>query len=369
VRSLRECFAILTGEGLPPDEEPLQVAEFDGPPDGSAVVPEEDRDLTDVRGQTQARWCVEVAAAGGHHLFLEGPPGAGKTMLAERFTALLPALSLEAAIEVSKIHSVAGLLPREQPLIHHPPFLAPHHNDTVPSVVGGGSRVIRPGAISLAHRGVLFLDEAPEFRPTVHDALRQPLESGRISIRRSEGAATFPARFQLILAANPCPCGGNAVHDSCGCDAVKRRRYTQRISGPVRDRIDIKHTVLPVSPAEMLQPIGPTGSTSAVGARVLEARERQARRFVDLPWRVNAAITSSDFRQRCPIDLEVSTVVEDAVAHGRLTQRGADRVVRMSWTLADLAGVDRPRPGHAEEALHLRTDGAAGQSYRQAQVA
>ena len=370
VHTLRECVAVLTGEDLDVGVTGPPMAEFGATePDWDDAATEDDRDLVDVRGQTQARWCVEVAAAGGHHLFLEGPPGAGKTMLAERFTPLLPDLSLPAAIEVTKIHSVAGLLPRERPLIERPPVRAPHHNDPVPSVVGGGSKVIRPGAISLAHRGVLFLDEAPEFRPTVHDALRQPLESGRISIRRAEGAATFPARFQLILAANPCPCGGAARDSLCQCDALKQRRYAQRISGPVRDRIDIMHTVLPVSAAEMLQPIGPAGSTAAVRARVWEARARQERRFAGLPWRSNAGVAASDFRAICPLDVDAVVAVETAVAHGKLTQRGADRVLRMAWTLADLAGVERPDSTHVLEALHLRTDGRVGESLRTAQVA
>ncbi len=367
VRSLGECVALLAGEDPPAEELVPPVAEFD------PIVPSwdivDERDLRDVRGQTQARWCVEVAAAGGHHLFLEGPPGAGKTMLAERFPALLPELSLDEAIEVSTIHSVAGLLARECPLLRRPPFLAPHHNDTVPSVIGGGGRTIRPGAISLAHRGVLFLDEAPEFRPTVHDALRQPLEGGFISIRRAEGAATFPARFQLVLAANPCACGGDAGSATCRCDAIKRRRYTQRISGPVRDRIDIVHTMLPVSTAEMLQPIGLAGSTEAVRARVLEARERQARRFTGLAWITNAGAPVVEFRQRCPLDAETSRVVEQAVASGFLSQRGADRVVRLSWTLADLSGADRPDRAHALEALHLRSNGVHGESLRTARVA
>ncbi len=367
VRSLRECVALLAGDEPPVDDLVVPVTEFDSAGPAWGFV--DDRDLLDVRGQVQARWCVEVAAAGGHHVFLEGPPGAGKTMLAERFAPLLPDLSLEEAIEVSTIHSVAGLLPRDCPLVRRPPFLAPHHNDTVPSVIGGGGKTIRPGAISLAHRGVLFLDEAPEFRPTVHDALRQPLEGGFISIRRAEGAATFPARFQLILAANPCACGGDAANATCGCDATKRRRYGQRISGPVRDRIDIKHTVLPVSTAEMLQPIGQTGSTTAVRERVCEARDRQAHRFLDLPWITNADVPVVELRQRCPLDAEAARVVEVAVASGWLTQRGADRVVRMAWTLADLAGAQRPGKPHTLEALHLRTDGTHGESLRRAQVA
>jgi magnesium chelatase family protein len=355
VRTLGECVALLAGDD-PPNDSLLALAELEPPRHDLHQL--DDTDLLDVRGQKHARWCVEVAAAGGHHLWLEGPPGAGKTMLAERFTALLPSLSLDEAIEVSTIHSLAGLLPREAPLVERPPFLAPHHNDTVPSVIGGGSKVIRPGAISLAHRGVLFLDEAPEFRPTVHDALRQPLESGVISIRRSEGAATFPARFQLLLAANPCPCGGDASGrgQRCICDAIIRRRYGQRISGPVRDRIDIRHVVLPVSAAEMLEPVGPEGSTAAVRARVLEARERQVRRLAELPWTTNAVVPMVEFRQRCPVAADAAVVVESCVSRGQLSHRGADRVLRMAWTLADLGGVDRPSREHVYGALHLRTD-------------
>ena len=370
VRSLGECVALLAGED-PPDEAVVRLPEFEPPAPGWDVI--DDRDLLDVRGQKHARWCVEVAAAGGHHLFLEGPPGAGKTMLAERFGALLPGLTLDEAIEVSTIHSLAGLLPREAPLVERPPFLTPHHNDTVPSVIGGGGKVIRPGAISLAHRGVLFLDEAPEFRPTVHDALRQPLESGVISIRRSEGAATFPARFQLILAANPCPCGGDvsgrARGPACSCDPVARRRYGQRISGPVRDRIDIRHAVLPVSTAEMLQPVGPDGCTQAVRDRVLDARSRQARRFVDLPWLTNAVVPPAEFRQRCPLAVDAAGALETAVSKGRLSQRGAQRVLRLAWTVADLEGSDRPLTEHVLEALHLRTDVVHTELLRSAPVA
>ncbi|MEP6664973.1 MAG: YifB family Mg chelatase-like AAA ATPase [Nocardioidaceae bacterium] len=368
VRSLAECVALLTGAD-PAEEDVLPpVPEFDASEPAWREV--EEADLADVRGQTQARWCVEVAAAGGHHLFLEGPPGAGKTMLAERFAPLLPDLSLEASIEVSKIHSIAGLLSRDDPLVTRPPFLAPNHNDTVPSVIGGGSRMIRPGAISLAHLGVLFLDEAPEFRPSVHDSLRQPLESGRISIRRADGAASFPARFQLILAANPCPCGrGEVSKIACQCEAMKSRRYQQRISGPVRDRIDIFHKVLPVSRAEMLQEIGPAGCTAAVRARVREARERQRQRYRGTPWLVNADVPGAEFRRRCPLPPDVARQIEEAVAHGLLTQRGADRVARMTWTLCDLAGGDVPGVPHVKEALHLRTDGIAGESFRSAHVA
>ncbi|MDQ3480451.1 MAG: YifB family Mg chelatase-like AAA ATPase [Actinomycetota bacterium] len=362
VKSLRECMAILAGKE-PPDEPNLPPLHGEVTIDAVRPLRIDNSDLLDVRGQIMARWCVEVAAAGGHHLFLEGPPGAGKTMLAERLPALLPDLSVSQSIEVSKIHSVAGLLSADQPLVTRPPFLAPNHTDTVPSVIGGGSRVIRPGAISLAHLGVLFMDEAPEFAPSVHDALRQPLESGEISIRRADGAAKFPAGFQLLLAANPCPCGFGYGHgDKCTCSASKKRLYQARLSGPIRDRIDIVHTVLPVSRAEMHQQVGADGSTAAVTGRVAEARRRQWRRFSDLPWVTNADLPGYEFRRRCPLDAGSASLVEDAVAAGSLTQRGADRVTRVAWTIADLDGSDRPDASHVVRALYLRSDSQLGKS-------
>ena len=284
-------------------------------------------------------------------------------MLAERFTPLLPELDLVQSIEVSKIHSVAGLLSRDVPRILRPPFLAPNHTDTVASVIGGGTRVIKPGAISLAHLGVLFLDEAPEFKPSVHDALRQPLESGEISIRRAEGSAKFPAGFLLICAANPCPCGyGYGKGLRCTCPADKIRRYRARISGPVRDRIDISHTVLPVNRAEMRQAVGQDGTTAAVGARVRAARERQRARFAGLPWTTNGEVPGYEFRRICRLDPDASALIEEAVGNGRVTQRGADRVTRVAWTIADLEGRDAPGPGQVFEALYLRTDGLVGHS-------
>ncbi|MGH3471957.1 MAG: YifB family Mg chelatase-like AAA ATPase [Nocardioidaceae bacterium] len=358
VGSLVECLAVLTGAELP-DELPA-AAEHE-PPAAPRHRPRlEQMDLHEVRGQQRARWCVEVAAAGGHHLFLDGPPGAGKTMLAERFSPLLPELDLGQSLEVSKIHSVAGLLSRDDPLVRRPPFLSPNHTDTVPSVVGGGSRIIRPGAISLAHLGTLFLDEAPEFRPSVLDSLRQPLESGEISIRRADGAARFPACFQLILAANPCPCGRAYHNRGCTCPPADKRRYQAKISGPVRDRIDINHTVSPVTRVEMRQTVGDADSTRAVRTRVHEARDRQRRRFAGLPWLTNADVPGHEFRSRCPMPDDLALLVEDAVADGALTQRGADRVVRLSWTVADLAGRPAPGEGDVREALRLRTNGLRG---------
>ncbi len=322
---------------------------------------DEETDLLDVRGQHLARWCVEVAAAGRHHLFLEGPPGSGKTMLAERFARLLPDLEVWQSIETTQVHSLAGLLSRDDPRITRPPYLAPNHADTVPSVIGGGGRPIKPGAISLAHHGVLFMDEALEFRPSVHDALRQPLESGQISIRRSDGAARFPARFQLILAANPCPCGmAFGKGSECICTPSKRRQYRERLSGPVRDRLDIVNDVLPVSRAEMRQQVGTSGSSAAVAARVAEARQRAAARFRDLPWRTNAEVPGFEFRRWCPLPVDVTLPIESLVEAGTLTQRGADRVNRLAWTIADLGGRDRPTVEDVREALYLRSRGVSG---------
>ncbi len=369
VRSLRECMAILSGTPVcdEPDYPPLHE-ELPGMSARRSRI--EAADLADVRGQAQARWCVEVAAAGGHHLFLEGPPGAGKTMLAERFAPLLPDLGLLQSIEVSKIHSVAGLLSRDEPRVIRPPFLAPNHTDTVPSVIGGGARVIKPGAISLAHLGVLFMDEAPEFKPSVHDALRQPLESGEISIRRAEGSAKFPANFQLILAANPCPCGyGYGKGLTCHCSPNQLRRYRQRISGPVRDRIDVVHTVLSVDRVEMRRDVGEQQTTAAVATRVHAARQRQWHRFRGLPWSTNGEVPGYEFRRRCALDADAAGLVEEAVGSGHLTQRGADRVMRVALTLADLAGCGAPRASHVLEALYLRTNGLVGRSFGSRSVA
>ena len=360
VASLAECLAAVTGEPRPdpPDYAPLH--EDPARPVHAIFAPTDGVDLSDVRGQASARWCAEVAAAGGHHLFLEGPAGAGKTMLAERMAGLLPDLDFTRSIEVSQIHSIAGLLHRDDPLRVRPPYVAPHHSDTVASIVGGGSKVIRPGAISLAHRGLLFLDEAPEFKPSVHDALRQPLESGQVSIRRSEGAASFPARFQLVLAANPCSCGKpQGGHDGCECRPHDTKRYRERISGPVRDRIDMHHKVNPVSAAEMRQSVSESGSSSATRARVEEARARQRHRFAGTPWQTNGELPGFEFRRRCALDCDVSYVLEDFVMRGKLTQRGAERVARMCWTLADLAGRAVPGIADVHESLNLR-DGRFG---------
>lgn len=311
-------------------------------------------DLADVLGQPAARRAAEICAAGGHHLSLLGPPGAGKTMLAERIPTILPRLGASAALEATAIHSVAGTLPAGCPLITHPPFCAPHHTASKAAIVGGGSGVIRPGAASLAHHGCLFLDEAPEFGRDVLDALRQPLESGEVVVARSGVTARFPARFTLILAANPCPCArGPGLGAECTCTPVARRRYLARLSGPLLDRVDVKAEFLPVTRAELLSDRRFTEPSAVVAERVAAARERAAARLRGTPWRLNAQIPGSHLRRRFPPRPGALPPLERAMDLGQISARGVDRVIRVAWTLADLAGVGPPGAEETAYALGL----------------
>jgi magnesium chelatase family protein len=309
-------------------------------------------DLSDVAGQALGRTAVEVAAAGGHHLLLLGPPGSGKTMLAERLPGVLPPLSRQEALDVTAVHSVAGVLPASSPLVEQPPFQAPHHTASVSSVVGGGSGIARPGAASLAHRGVLFMDEAPEFKRGVLDALRQPLEQGRLSIRRVGGTAEYPARFMLVLAANPCPCAQDG--DACACPPSTRRGYLAKLSGPLLDRIDLHVTLPRITRAEVLADNGFGESSALVAERVAEARARAAARFAGTPWRTNSDVPPVQMRRLWPLPRDVTAPVEEHLDNGTLTARGYDRVLRTAWTLADLAGLDTPGPDQAAHALAFR---------------
>jgi magnesium chelatase family protein len=304
-------------------------------------------DLSDVAGQPVARRAAEICAAGGHHLMLLGQPGVGKTMIAERLPTIMPGLDAIEALEVSAIHSVAGTLQPARPLVTEPPFCAPHHTATKAAIVGGGSGIIRPGAASLAHHGCLFLDEAPEFARDVLDALRQPLESGEVVIARSGLTARFPARFTLVLAANPCPCAKNATAGSaCTCPPLLRRRYLARLSGPLLDRVDVKVELLPVSRAELLSDRQLAEPSSVVAARVRQARQNAARRLAGTPWRLNAEVPGSELRRNYrPADGALAPL-ERAIDLGQVSARGTDRIIRMSWTLADLAG--KPLPGRDE---------------------
>jgi magnesium chelatase family protein len=363
VRSLAQLIALARGEPVPLELEAVGIevpdarssrADADAAADG--VADPARLDLADVLGQADARAMIEVAAAGGHHLLMVGPPGAGKTMLAERLPGLLPPLDRAAAIDVTAVHSVAGTLPSGSPLVTRPPFQAPHHTASVAAIVGGGSTHIRPGAASLAHRGVLFMDEAPEFAPAVLDALRQPLESGEICVARLAAQVRFPARFQLVLAANPCPCGQSVVRGrDCMCSPMAKLRYFGRLSGPLLDRVDLRREMRPATRRELRADRGLAESTAVVAERVLAARERMTGRLAGTPWLANAEVPGHAMRRDWPLPWDVVAAAERELDRGNLTARGVDRVLRVAWTIADLAG--RDGPGADEVAMALRYRG------------
>lgn len=322
--------------------------------DHPAEVVEEDLlDLADVVGQHEAKFALEVAAAGRHHLFFHGPPGVGKTMLAERLPTLLPDLTRRESLEVSALHSLAGGNLNDGLLVR-PPYSSPHHTASLASVVGGGTRVPRPGMVSLAHRGVLFLDEAPEFGPAVLESLRTPLEGGMVTIGRAAYEARFPARFQLVLAANPCPCGNHGVAGAaCRCTPMQVRRYAERLSGPILDRIDLTQRLVQTRTAYLELADDRGESSAVVRERVAEARQRQLHRLVGTPWTTNGEVPGHHLRDHLPLP-EGIDLLDEALIRGQVSSRGVDRVMRIAWTLADLGGRDRPSRADVRAALELR---------------
>jgi magnesium chelatase family protein len=311
-------------------------------------------DLNDVKGQTQARRALEIAAAGGHNLIFVGPPGSGKTMLARRLPGILPPLTFEEALEVTKIHSVAGLLKERGTLVSDRPFRSPHHSASGPSLVGGGSYP-KPGEISLAHRGILFLDELTEFKRDVLEFLRQPLEDGYVTISRTKQTVAFPAQFTLVASTNPCPCGyfGDTIQP-CTCSPRQRETYWAKLSGPLMDRIDLQVAVNRLKPEEITQQ--PQGEASAtVRERVQQARDRTRHRFQHEALRCNAEMQSRHLRQWCALDEGTRSLLEGAIRKLGLSARATDRILKVARTIADLAGEERVRSPHVAEAIQYRT--------------
>lgn len=344
---LRDVAAWLRELGDLPSE-PEEVPE---PPPEEAPP-----DLSDVLGQPEARWALEVAAAGGHHLLMTGPPGTGKTMLAKRLSGLLPELPPGESLEVTAISSVAGDLGENPRLVRTAPFVAPHPSLSIAALIGGGSGLARPGAVTRSHRGVLFLDEACELGAKRLEALRTALEEGEIRLARRDGTLRYPARFQLVMATNPCPCAPVRELD-CQCPPQVRRRYLGKLSGPLLDRVDLRVRMRPIT--AMAARGAEPESTDAVRARVQRARAAAGERWAAHGWQTNTEVPGTVLRRECALPAPTTALLDRGLESGAITARGADRCLRVAWTLADLDGRERPESDHVAAALEFRDRRAA----------
>ncbi len=314
-----------------------------------------DVDFSDVKGQGHVKRAIEVAVAGGHNLLMIGPPGSGKSMLSKRIATIIPPMSLEEAIESTKIHSIAGMLNGDQAFVSTRPFRSPHHTISDVGLLGG-SATPTPGEVSLAHHGVLFLDELPEFKRSTLEVMRQPLEDGKVTISRAAGSLTFPSEFMLVAAMNPCPCGyfGDLKRE-CRCSPVQVQRYRQRISGPLLDRIDL-HIEVPAVEYRDISSTRAEESSAAIRERIVIARERQQARFrSDAKTNCNARMTARHIKEHCALGEESQELIRIAMTELNLSARAYDRILKVSRTVADLAGADEITPEHVSEAIQYRT--------------